>query len=66
MRYVAPAGEFVPGLPACDLTDEEWAALPDDLRALALALALYRADEAAETTPILTTRRLRAPKEKTE
>ena len=35
-------GRFLDGVPARDLTAGEWAALPDEARALAVALDLYQ------------------------
>lgn len=36
------AHEYLTGVPARDLTDDEWAALPEDRRAEAEATGLYR------------------------
>lgn len=47
VRYTG-AGDYLPGVPARDLTAEEWAALGADTQALALALGLYEAAPAAE------------------
>jgi len=65
IRYTAKAGEFIGGLPACDLTDAEWASLPEELRALALALGLYQADQ-PEPEPALGSPPRRTRKDKTE
>ena len=35
-------GQFLPGMPACDMTMAEWEALPEDRRELALRLELYQ------------------------
>lgn len=34
-------GEFVQGVPARDMTREEWEALPEELRVIALELGIY-------------------------
>jgi hypothetical protein len=36
-------GRYLDGVPMRDLTDEEWAALADELRAAALELGVYKA-----------------------
>lgn len=36
------AGAFLPGVPTADLTEEQWAALDDETRELAVALDLYQ------------------------
>lgn len=41
-------GGFLPGVPARDLTAEEWLGLPDETRELALALDLYQVDRGQE------------------
>lgn len=38
-------GSYLPGLPACDMTREEWDIQPEDLRELALELGLYEVGE---------------------
>lgn len=40
VRYIG-AGDYLPGVPARDLTADEWAALGADTQALALSLGLY-------------------------
>jgi hypothetical protein len=46
--YLGKNGEFISGVPACDMSLEQWLAVPEDLRALALALALYRIEQDKE------------------
>lgn len=48
-RYTGDGTQFLSGVPARDLTPEEWADLPDALRAVALATGLYVT--AAATAP---------------
>ena len=43
VRYLNPSA-YVPGVPQCDMTAEQWAELPTALRTLALASGLYEAD----------------------
>lgn len=55
VRYLDP-GAYIPGVPQCDMTAEQWAELPTALRTLALASGLYEADAdvpapAADTAP---------------
>lgn len=55
VRYLDP-GAYVPGVPRCDMTAEQWAELPAALRTLALASGLYEVDAeipapAADTAP---------------
>ena len=38
-------GEFIPGVPARDLTEDEWLALDGDTQALALDSGLYVAGD---------------------
>ncbi len=46
-RYVG-AGDYLPGLPARDLTVEEWAALGADQQTLVVGLGLYVVADPAE------------------
>jgi len=43
VRYLDPSA-YVPGVPQCDLTAEQWTALPAQVRAWALASGLYAVD----------------------
>ena len=43
VRYLNPSA-YIPGVPQCDMTAEQWAELPTALRTLALASGLYEAD----------------------
>lgn len=43
VRYLNP-GAYIPGVPQCDMTAEQWNELPAALRTLALASGLYEAD----------------------
>ena len=43
VRYLDP-NAYVPGVPQCNMTAEQWAELPTALRTLALASGLYEAD----------------------
>lgn len=43
VRYLDP-GAYIPGVPQCDLTTEQWAELPAALRTLALDSGLYEVD----------------------
>lgn len=53
MRKYIGAGDHLPGMPARSLSDAEWEALPEDLRARAEGLGLYRhvKDRAPATGP---------------
>jgi len=42
MRYTGDGAQFVAGVPARNMTAEEWAELPDDAKAAALATGLYK------------------------
>lgn len=42
--YLGDGTEFVPGIPARDLTEDEWAALGEEAQAFALASGLYAAN----------------------
>lgn len=41
VKYVAKHGEYVIGVPACDMTAEEWSAVDEELRDQAMKLGLY-------------------------
>lgn len=43
VRYLNPSA-YVPGVPQCDMTAEQWAELPAALRAWALTSELYEVD----------------------
>ena len=43
VRYLNP-GAYIPGVPQCDMTAEQWAEVPVPLRSLALASGLYEVD----------------------
>ena len=43
VRYLDP-GAYVPGVPQCDMTAEQWAQLPAVAREWALASGLYEVD----------------------
>ncbi len=43
VRYLDPSA-YVPGVPQCDMTAEQWMALPAQVRAWALASGLYAVD----------------------
>ncbi len=48
ITYLGTAGEFISGIPMRDLTMDEWNALPEHLRRLAIAAKLYRTGPSAE------------------
>ena len=58
VRYLDPSA-YVPGVPQCDMTAEQWMTLPAQVRAWALDSGLYKVDaalpandvEAAQATP---------------
>ena len=43
VRYLDP-GAYIPGVPQCDMTAEQWGELPAALRTWALASGLYEVD----------------------
>ena len=43
VRYLDP-GAYIPGVPQCDMTAEQWNELPAALRTWALASGLYEVD----------------------
>lgn len=43
VRYMN-TGAYIPGVPQCDMTAEQWAELPAALRTWALASGLYEVD----------------------
>ena len=43
VRYLNPSA-YIPGVPQCDMTAEQWAEVPLPLRSLALASGLYEVD----------------------
>lgn len=43
VRYLDP-GAYIPGVPQCDMTAEQWAAVPAASQAWALASGLYEVD----------------------
>ena len=43
VHYLNPSA-YVPGVPQCDMTAEQWAELPAALRTLALDSGLYEVD----------------------
>ncbi len=43
VRYLNP-GAYIPGVPQCDMTAEQWAEVPAPLRTWALASGLYEVD----------------------
>lgn len=50
-KYLGTGAEFVYGVPARDMTEEEWQALPEKFRAEAAACGLYekaKADKPAK------------------
>lgn len=49
VRYLNPDA-YVPGAPRCDMTVDEWIALPAQVRAWALAAGLYEVDAAVPAT----------------
>lgn len=40
--YIASNGEFIPGIPARDLTSEEWEAIDPKLRASLVKAGVYK------------------------
>ena len=44
-KYISPSGAYVPGLPARDLTDEEWERATPDQKARAAGLYEHVPDE---------------------
>lgn len=58
VRYLGDGSQYIEGVPARDLTREEWERLRPDLRERALATGLYedlrlRGDAAKESKPWL-------------
>lgn len=49
-KFFGKQGEFIPGVPARDLTDEEWGALSAVSRKLAENSGLYRFSKDKELT----------------
>lgn len=47
----AGAGQYLPGVPAADMTEDEWLALPAETRARALELDLYQVAAPESATP---------------
>lgn len=43
VRYLNP-NAYIPGVPQCDMTAEQWAEVPVTLRSLAVASGLYEVD----------------------
>lgn len=43
VRYLNPSA-YVPGVPQCNMTAEQWAEVPPSLQAWALASGLYEVD----------------------
>lgn len=53
VEYVSRVDEFVPGAPMRNMTYEEWMAVPNDVRALAIVCGVYRiVGNAPEGAPI--------------
>ncbi len=44
VRYIG-GGNFIPGVPARDMTPDEWSEIPADLREAAVQNGLYLAEE---------------------
>lgn len=42
VKYVAPNGEFVPGIPARDLTDKEWKEIAPEIRQSLVDAGVYQ------------------------
>lgn len=42
-KFVGKSNEFIPGVPARDIPDDEWALLPNERRELAEQSGLYKA-----------------------
>lgn len=55
--YTGQNGEFIEGIPSRTLTEEEWEALPDHLKAQALATGLYEPEEVKKAAPGSTTKK---------
>ena len=53
VRYVG-IDAYVPGVPQCDMTAEQWMALPAQERAFALASGLYEVDAALPANDVET------------
>lgn len=59
MQYIGDGSAWVDGIPARDLTNDEWAALTDDQRLHAVASGLYESEaveaaiaDAAQIEPV--------------
>ena len=53
VRYLNPSA-YVPGVPQCDMTAEQWMALPAQVRAWALDSGLYEVDAALPANDVET------------
>ena len=53
VRHLNPSA-YVPGVPQCDMTAEQWMALPAPARAWALASGLYEVDAALPANDVET------------
>lgn len=51
VKYLGDGKEILYGVPMRDMTDEEWAALPQDLQEFALATGRFEVDKPKASKP---------------
>lgn len=51
VRYTGDGNEYIYGVPMRDMTDDEWNALPEDGRVIAIASGLFEPEIDNETEP---------------